>query len=294
LPAGVQQAAFDAQKRAFERQVVATNVWAASQRKDYAKLEAIYAAELKKDPNDGAYSYGLGSAILGTKDKNRQVEALYHIGRAAYYTGPNELPADTRKQVQAFFEKTVTAYTGSKEDVQKIANQTKTSAFPPPDFTIKSQQQKMIEQEEAMKSADPQKYLWFSVKRELIGENGPAYFEMGVKGSGLPKLKGKLVSAMPANKPKELTIAIMDDSTPEIKLIVDKPFGGAPPPGTVLEFEMAVPETFTPEPFLVTATIDQEQITGWPAELMGAPSAKKAGGAKKSGAAKKTGGVTKK
>jgi len=287
-PAGVQQAAFDTQKRAFERQVIATKVWAATQQKDLAKVEAIYTAELKKDPNNGEYSYALGQTILGTKNPARQVEALYHIGRAAYYSGPNELPADTKKKVQTFFEKTVTAFTGSKEDVQKIADQTKSSAFPPPDFTIKSQAQKMAEQEEEMKKNDPQKFLWFSVKRELIGENGPAYFEMGVKGSDLPKLKGKLVSAMPANKPKEITIAIMDDTTPEIKLVVDMPFGGAPPPGTVLEFEHAVPSTFTPDPFLVTADIERGQISGWPAELVGpATGAKKTGGVKKAVGKKK-------
>jgi len=286
-PDNLPQDQFDAQRRTFERQAVKTNVWVATQRKDMAKVEQIYTDLLKKDPNDGESSYELGKAILATKNKDRQVEALYHIGRAAYYDGPNALDANTRKQVQAFFEKTVTAFTGSKEDVQAVANQTKGSAFPPAGFTIKSQQQKMAEQEEKMKADDPQKYLWFSVKRELIGDNGAAYFESSIKGSGLPKLKGKLVSAMPANKPKEITIAIMDDSTPEIKLVVDKPYNGAPPAGTVLEFETAVPTAFSSDPFLVTADIEQAQITGWPAEMLGAP-----GGVKK--AAPKKGVVGKK
>lgn len=293
LPAGAQQAAFDNQRRQFERQVITTQVWVATQRKDFAKVEKIYTDELKKNPNDAQSSYALGQAILATKDKARQEEALFHIGRAAYLTGPGALDPATQKKVQDFFDKTVTNFTGSKEDVQKAAEKTKASAFPGPDWDLESGSEKIAKQEAEMQKNDPQKYLWLQVKKALIAEDGSGatYFET-IKGSGFPKLKGKLVSALPANKPKEITVAIMDDTTPEIKLVVDSAFGGAPPAGTVLEFETAVPTAFSADPFLVTADIEQGQITGWPAELMGAP-AKKGGvkksapGAKKSGAAKK-------
>jgi hypothetical protein len=263
-----------AQRKQFEQQVTKTNVWAATQRKDTAKVESIYTDLLKKDPADASASYELGRAILASKNAARQSEALYHIGRAAYSTGPNALEANAQKQVQGFFERTVTTFTGSKEDVQMIVDQTKASPFPPAGFKIKSSGEKLAEQEEKMKQEDPQKFLWLTVKKELIGGSGAAYFESSVKGSGLPKLKGKLVSALPANKPKEITVAIMDDSTPEVKLVVDTAFAGAPPVGTVLEFETAVPTAFAADPFLVTADIEQAQITGWPANLIG--TAKKA------------------
>jgi len=274
-PAGVAQAQFDAQRRQFERQVITTQVWVATQRKDFAKVEKIYTDLLKANPNDCSASLELGRTILATKDKNRQVEALYHMGRAAYGDANCGLDAAARTGAKTFFDKNVAAFTGSRDDVQKVADQTKSGPFPPAGFEIKSAQQKLIEQEEAMKAADPQKFLWLQVKKALIADDGSgaAYFE-NIKGAGLPKLKGKLISALPANKPKELMIAIMDDTTPELKLVVDKPYGGMPPAGTVLEFEMAVPDTFVASPFLMTATIDQEQITGWPADMMGAPGKK--------------------
>jgi hypothetical protein len=107
-------------------------------------------------------------------------------------------------------------------------------------------------------------------------------------------LKGKVVSALPAAKPKELTLAIMDDSTPEIKLVLDQVLRGAPPVGTVLEFDMAVPKTFAPEPFLVTAEIYSDQITGIAPEMMPAAPGKKGAAAKKGGAAAPKKGAGKK
>ena len=61
--------------------------------------------------------------------------------------------------------------------------------------------------------------LWKSIKTELTGEGGAAYFENNMKDAALPggvngvtKFKGKLVSMTPAVRPKELVLAIENPS----------------------------------------------------------------------------------
>jgi hypothetical protein len=272
-PDNVTQEAFDAQRKAFLSTANGTLVWAASSRKDYKKVEELLTAQLKADPANGQTSYSLGSAILSQKDATRQAAALFHIARAAYYDGPNALTPDVKRQVQGFFEKTWVGFVGTRSGMQEFIDKTKASPFPEPDLVIKSKAQLEAEEEKKLQEENPQLFLWVRVRNALT--NDPAYFEQ-LKGVGLPKLKGKIVSAMPATKTKEIVVALSGEN-PEIKLVIsDMPFGQAAPVGTEIEFETAVPSAFTADPFLLTADIDRAQITGWPAELVGAPAAKKA------------------
>jgi hypothetical protein len=137
----------------------------------------------------------------------------------------------------------------------------------PDGFTIVSVldlEKDKLAKEEQFKKDHPELALWINVKQELKGANGPAYWDSSVKDSGLPKLKGKLVSQTPAIRPKELVLAISDDTTPEVTLKLSAPMAGKAPAGTELEFEGAVPKSYTTDPFMVTMEIEKEKITGWP------------------------------
>jgi predicted Zn-dependent protease len=99
-------------------------------KKDYKKAEALYTEYLKWEPNSGNVSYALGNAMLLQKDKAKQIPALWHLARAAHYTGDDALPDASKKQLQAFFEKTYVNYHGSKEGMQEVLDAALKRAVP--------------------------------------------------------------------------------------------------------------------------------------------------------------------
>jgi len=259
-----------------------TLVFVAAARKDNDAVEREITTILKINPNNGALSYQLGAALVAQKKPEKQMAAFWHFARAAHYTGENALDEATRKQVLAYFEKIYTSYAGGKEGMAELVERAKSSPFPPNDLEIKSAQQKDIEQENRLRETNPQLALWLGVKKMLVGPEGPGYFESSVKGAALPKLKGKIISHTPALRPKEVLIDMSDDGTPEIRLRIDNPMASKADPGTEIEFE-AVPQEFTPDPFLVTMDVEKDKVTGWPAAARTAPPAgtKKGAGKKK-------------
>ncbi len=78
----------------------------------------------------------------------------------------------------------------------------------------------------------------------------------------MPALKGTLVEAKPACRPKELLVAVPlpDAQQPlqsEIRLKLDKALAGAPEPKAEFQFK-GVPSEFTRTPFLLT--MDTESV----------------------------------
>src|SRR5262249_39752336 len=93
-----------------------------------------------------------------------------------------------------------------------------------------------------------------------------------LKGTGPPKMKGKIISQKPALRPKELVLA-MDEDKPQVTLKFENALPGKAEPGTQIEFE-GVPSAFTKEPFMLTFDVEgKDKITGWPEQA--APPAKK-------------------
>jgi len=276
-PAGVTDDVWRKEKEKLEVEALKTLAFIQMAKKNFPGAVDEYTKILKLNCT-GAVSYQLSTALLQQRKPELQFAAMYHVARAAHYTGEDALAPDVQKQVQAYFEKIYVKHTGWKNGMQDLIDLTKKSCFPPDDFKIQSEAERIAIEEEEQKKNDPQKYLWTQVKKALIAADGSgtAYFEQ-IKGAALPKLKGTIVSVAPAKRPKELTIAISTADTPEIKLVVDAAYANEAPAGTVIEFEGAVPSTFSSDPFLVTADIEKAQITGYPAP---APPAKKAVGRK--------------
>jgi hypothetical protein len=284
-PAGTTDAALKKERDDTEVKAHLTLAWVASQRKNNEVVEKEYARILEIDPNNAQVSYFLGNAILAQKKPEKQIQALFHFARAATVEGPGALPDDNRKKVLDYITKLYTQYHGSKEGLDGLFAKAKAAPMPPTDLTIETAAAVAGRQEEEFKKTNPQLALWMSVKKELAGPNGAAYFDGSLKDAALPKLKGKLVSMKPALKPKEIVLAISDATTPEITLkIAEGGFlAGKADPGTEIEFQEAVAKGFTADPFMLTAEVEKAKITGWPAQAAPAKPAgpKKAGGAKK-------------
>ncbi len=99
--------------------------------------------------------------------------------------------------------------------------------------------------------------LWETIKGQLVGDNGPAYFDSSVKDAALPggangvmKFNGKLVSATPETRPKEITVAIGGDA-PNATLKLDEPLPGKMDPGGDIAFS-GVAKEFTKDPYMLT------------------------------------------
>jgi len=267
----------------YETLAIKTLGWIEMSRKNFDKAEEEFSNFLKLNPNSGQVSYWLGSVMLQQKKAEKQIPALYHLARAANYKGEDALPDAGKTQLQGFLERNYVAFHGDKSGLQELIDLALRNPFPPADLTIKSRAQILAEQEEEFRQKEPQKFLWVQIKKGLTDANGPAYWESTLKGSAMPKLKGKVISVSPANRPKEITVAIMSNDTPEIKLRMDKAFVNKAEPGTELEFEAGVAAEFSGDPFLLTVDQDQEKLTGWPE----APKPVSKKGTTKKGAGKK-------
>ena len=67
----------------------------------------------------------------------------------------------------------------------------------------------------------------------------------------MPKLKGTVLSATPAARPKTLTLAMSGPSTAEVTLTLDEALPRAVPEGTMITFEGSEPVEYTPNPFMI-------------------------------------------
>jgi tetratricopeptide (TPR) repeat protein len=242
----------------------------AMNRKDYPTAEALSTEYLKWEPHSGNVSYTLGNAILLQKDKTKQIPALWHLARSAYYKGEDALPEPSRKQLQTFFEKNYVKYHGSKDGMQEVIDASLREPFPPPDWTILSEAQVLQNKLNKLKEENPQLYMWLQLKEGLTGPGGPEYWESTLKGAAMPKFKGKVISSSPPVKTKEVIVGITGPDLSEVKLLLEQPVGKVEP-GTEIEFEGAVPKEFTADPFMVTAEVENSKVTGLPKATGPAP-----------------------
>ncbi len=137
-PANVAEAEWNKEKPAIEAMAHNTLGSIAQQRKDYATAEKEYVLSLQAVPQNGAVSYSLGTVILLQKNPDTQAAALYHIARAASYTGPGALPDAGRKDVEKYLTSTYTKFHGSAEGLAELRKTASAQAMPPEGFKIAS------------------------------------------------------------------------------------------------------------------------------------------------------------
>ena len=241
--------------------------WIQVVRKDNPKAEVELTKALQMDGTQAQVSYQLAGALLAQqqKDPTKQMLSLYHYARAAAYDGPNSLNAAGRGQILTFFNKAYATYHGSAEGADQLLAMAKANPMPPADFKIKSKNDLLEEQAKAEADAaakDPQMALWRNIKKELSGDNGQAYFEMGIKDAALPKFKGKIISMKPETKPKEIVLGIEKADVAEVTLKFEMALPGKMDVGSELEFE-GTGDSFTKDPFMLVVNMEKDKLTGW-------------------------------
>jgi tetratricopeptide (TPR) repeat protein len=240
--------------------------------KDPAKAQTELSKTLQTDPTNAQASYMLAGVLLGQqKEHPEQMPlALFEYARAATYEGPGALDANTRKTIDGFLAKAYATYHGSAQGLDQLKTMAKASAMPPADFKVKSTVDIAKDEEEKRQAAakeNPMLAFWNDIKEGLTGDGSAMYWD-AMKDTSLPgghngvmKFKGKLVSATPETRPKELTLALGGDM-PDVTLKLEEPLPGKMDPGGEISFS-GVAKDFSKAPFMVTFEVAKEDVEGW-------------------------------
>jgi hypothetical protein len=264
-PANVSDADWASAKKSLTTTAQTALGLIAMRNKNNEQAEGAFRKSLQMDPNAAQVSYWLGTVILAEKNPAKQSEALYDFARAAAYDGPGALAPAGRAEVQKYLEKAYSNYHGSRDGLDQLMAQAKTTALPPADFKVVSKAdlaQQAADAEQKLAAANPSLAIWKSIKTELTGPNAQTYFNEHMKETLMPKFTGKLISMSPETKPKELVLAIEDGTTPDVTLKVDTPLAGKMDPGGDISFE-GTPTSFTASPYMVTFDVEKAKVTGW-------------------------------
>lgn len=272
-PENVSAADWAAQKTNMAGIANKTLGWVAMQRNQNEAAEKFLLESLKHAPNDAAVSLWTGTVIAKQRQIEKQSEALFHFIRAGSREGEGALPAEQKKQITAYYEKSYVNFHGDRGGLAEIVELAKSSALPPANFKIESKDEILIKQEEELKRTQPVLALWVGIKRELSGANGAAYFE-NFKGSLVPggvevgqtkvdKFKGTVVSATPEKRPREVVLGMSAADMSEVTLKFENPMPGPISPGAQIEFS-GVPVSYTADPFMLVFDVDNEDVVGWP------------------------------
>jgi len=237
--------------------------WAAASKKDAATAENEYKESLTVNPESGQTSALFAKLLYEDK---KYPDALFQYARTAQYAGPGPAQSATgRQQAMDFFNKLYKNYHGSDDGKDQVLAQSKSSALPPAGFTITSIEAKMTADADAMNArikADPAFGLWYSIKTNLVGDQGPTFFANNVKDAEIPggaqgvkTFSGTILSVEPADKPTRITVGVEDPTKADATLLFTTPIPAAAltkiKVGEKVDFS-GVADSFTKDPYMLT------------------------------------------
>jgi len=256
-------------------------------KKDNDGAEAAFRKALQAYPDNVVIAYNLARALVGEyiakTHPEKFPEALYLLARAASLdpslSGVTKAwqttdPGNPTKALTSYY----TQFHGSDEGLAALKELAVKSPTPPPGFTVKSSAEVEKDKQDAFAAAHPELAQWLATKKALV-EGGDAYFKESLADAQMPKLKGKVLDAKPACNSKSLILALSDDKTPEVTLVLDTPIKGKPTAGVDITWEGAIAKTYAATPFNLTMEMEQAKIEGiekTPCALVRPPATKKA------------------
>jgi tetratricopeptide (TPR) repeat protein len=239
--------------------------WIAWQRGSLDVAEQEFRACLEKNPQRPEASSWLGAVLALQNTPDKRVESIWHLARASALDDEGSLSAVQRREVRAMLERVYRFHHGDLEGLDRITVQAAASATPPGQFRIETAQEvQQRKQDELLAETNPELLTWLRVRRQLEGPDADKNFEL-LKSVPLGKLKGRVLRHTPATKPTEIVLALQEPSVEEVNIKLDTALTGKAEAGTVLEFEGAMAESWSAQPFLLTVRLDTGKITGWPA-----------------------------
>jgi hypothetical protein len=222
----------------------------------------------------------LGILIYRSKKIERFSEAFFWIARGIQMSGAEALDAKTKAAADKYLKQAYDGYHGDDTGLDDLKKMASSASALPPDFHIKSSVEIADEQAkdiDKFEKEHPDLALWNKIRDALKADGGQAYFEQ-VKGSAIPPadgafkmFKGKVVSQP---SPKEVLLNV-EDPVGDVTLQFENPLKGMPlDPGTEVSFKGVV-DAFVKDPYMLTLTVDKEDVEGIPASAFaGAPATK--------------------
>jgi hypothetical protein len=254
--------------------------------KECVAAEAAYRKALEQYADNPALAYQLGRALRCQQPNVEKVTlAIYEFARAAAID-PTLGGTMDPKALQTYLENAYSGYHGSLDGLDQLKQQAKAAPLPPAGFTIETASAIAQKKQEKFEQSNPQLAMWMKIKGALSATDGEQYFAGTLKDSAVPKLKGTLVEAKPACRPKELLVALPEPDQqgglrPEITLKLDAALTGKPDTGTEIQWE-GVPAAFTRDPaFMLTMETEKAKIEGLKMTPCAGAVQKKVGGAPK-------------
>jgi len=239
--------------------------WVHWQRSEFDKAEEEFRECLKVDPNDAEIAAWLGAVLALEQQPDKRAPALWQLARASSYRESGALSDGLRRQYGEVLDRLYTSYHGDTNGLDQLRTAAATAPFPPAGFEIESAAAAALrQQDEALTRTNPQLAAWVRMRQKLDTPEGDKYFAETLHGNPLPRLKGTLIKAEPADQPNELTVGVIDPAQPEIVLKLATAFPNGADAGTVLEFEGTI-DAVAKSPFAMTVLSDPSKITGWPA-----------------------------
>jgi hypothetical protein len=247
-----------------------------------AKAEEAFRKTMQQYPKSGLVAAQMASVDLKQQSVTpaKAQQALYYYARAVSMPlgGIGGLDAAGQKSLDDYLKRGYVQMHGSDEGLAQLKEMAANSPDPPADFRIKTANEIAAAAEEEFKTKNPQLAVWMGIKKSLTDTEGQAYFESNMKGTmlagegGAKFLKGTLLEAKPACRPKELVVAISPAAaggtqTAEItiKVVDDQmkalPLTGKPETGGEIQFNGA-PSAFSKDPFMLTLDAQKSDIDG--------------------------------
>ncbi len=229
----------------------------AEAKKDCAAADAAFSKALMTYPDNSWISHHLARAY---NCEQKPFLAMYEFARTAAIDPTQGKTTDGPKFI-ASVKKMYATLHGGEDGLDQLMEQAKATPIPPADFKIETDDERKIKKAEEFAKANPEIAAWTNIKTNLTSQ-GAGFFE-SMKGAELPPLLGTIADAKPACRPKELILYVPSPEnavkTTEISLKFEAALAGKPEIGSNIKF-VAVADTFTPAPFLVTMTAEKEKV----------------------------------
>jgi len=249
--------------------VVPGNQAMAKQPPDCETAQSVFSKALGDYPDNAFVSYQLGRAWYciarsnPSKIEEYGPKGIYEFVRAISID-PTLGGTQDGKKLTDSVTNIYSNFHGDPEGLDQLKQTAKASPLPPAGFTIENAQKAAERKQKEFSEKYPQLAMWLGIKGQLAGPEGEQYFASSMKDAKIPKLKGVVVDAKPACRPKELLVAVPEPDqkgNPQavITLKPEKAVTGKPETGTEIQWE-GVPTAFTKDPFMLT--MEQAEIEG--------------------------------
>ena len=225
--------------------------WVATQRKEHADAEAQFRAALEAEPASAQTSYWLAQSVLAQRDPAKNELAFFSLARAASLTGPGELPADSRRKIRDYLERTYEAFAGTRDGLEEVERLAAASALPPADMPrVLSAQERKILEEKRFCEEKPLECAYRDLRTALETEDGYTVWAE-LKGKISPRVRLYVVRNEPPDRPLELGLAATKGGQEEVTLRLENRLRQAAPKGQALTIEGVAVE-LRRTPFLLT------------------------------------------